>query len=205
MRSLAKRLQSAVRSLAKRLQSAVRSLPKRVESAERSLPKRVESAERSLPKRVESAVRSLVKRVESAVRSLAKRVESAEQSQRRRNTTECLFKACSAHVCRSMYVQLRQFADQHRIRTHKANYSELAKRSRLERAHARAPTAQVVQSVVMLHTFEPPSPPCPIDVDADFVVVPCHETGIQRAAVEVVAEDEDEEYEMIDQLSACAE
>lgn len=97
-----------------------------------------------------------------------------------------------------MYVQLRQFADQHRIRTHTANYSALANKSRLERAGNREKTAKLVQSVVMLNTVAPPSPPCPIDVDADVVVVP-------NVPVEVFPSDGDEEYEIIDQVSSCEE
>ena len=97
-----------------------------------------------------------------------------------------------------MYVQLRQFADQHRIRTHTANYSALANKSRLERAGNREKTAKLVQSVVMLNTVAPPSPPYPIDVDADVVVVP-------NVPVEIFPSDGDEEYEIIDQVSSCEE
>ena len=95
-------------------------------------------------------------------------------------------------------MQLRQFADQHRVRTHAANYSALANKSRLERAGNREKTAKLVQAVVMLNTVAPPSPPSAIDVDADVVVVP-------SAPVEAFPSDDDEEYEIIDQVRSCNE
>lgn len=92
-----------------------------------------------------------------------------------------------------MYVQLQQFANLHCVRVHAASRAALVHKSRLERCAVKPRFARVMP--VNASVEKQVKSKAQGEVETDFVVLPCNETGIAQDTPVWCAEDDD--FEMI--------